>query len=651
MRDSQRTRGRSARLAGRLSRRPAPRRAEIEGLEDRRLLAATTPIISEFLAINDTSIQDEDSNHSDWIEVHNPTASDVNLAGYSLTDDATLMTKWRFPSVTLPSGGYVIVWADSKDRAVAGAPLHTNFNLDGTLGEYLALVAPDGVTPLTQFNPFPPQASDVSYGVSTSQQTVSLIGQRSTARTHIPTATDNLGLTWTTPTFNDSPWTLGTTGVGYETDSPPPPNPGYRVRMVNVGAGTRGDISTIDDAEAILESSDGTAGGAYTLQGDTTVVKPIINMGQGGSFGTDDTLPNGTSTDDLYAVRATSTVTIPAGDWTINVNSDDGFRLKMPGVKFITANNGVLAGSDTFQFPGLRGPGNSFVTFTVPAGGVTVPLTLDFFENGGGDEVELSVAAGLRPSFATTTFSLLGNTVQGWTVSDPLTVGPPNYRALIGTDVQAQMFNGNTSAYIRVPFSVAAAGDYDSLRLQMKYDDGFVAYLNGTEVARRNAPATLAYNSQASVAHPDDQALVYESIAIPASALRTGSNVLAIQGLNVLPTSSDFLIYPELQGFKTQVGTTPAFYAKPTPGSANTSNASIGVVADTKFSVDRGFYTAPFQVEITTATEGAEIYTTNGATPTATTGTVYTGPITVDKTTTLRAAAFKAGYVPTNSDT
>src|SRR5215210_3169624 len=105
MRDSQQ-RTIWARATGRISRARAVRRAAIEGLEDRRLFAATTPIISEFLAINDTGIQDEDSNRSDWIELHNPTASDVNLDGYYLTDDAALLTKWRFPSVTIPSGGY-----------------------------------------------------------------------------------------------------------------------------------------------------------------------------------------------------------------------------------------------------------------------------------------------------------------------------------------------------------------------------------------------------------------------------------------------------------------------------------------------------------------------------------------------------------------
>ena len=93
------------------------------------------------------------------------------------------------------------------------------------------------------------------------------------------------------------------------------------------------------------------------------------------------------------------------------------------------------------------------------------------------------------------------------------------------------------------------------------------------------------------------------------------------------------------------------YFTTPTPGAANNSG-TLGFVADTSFSVDRGFFEAPFQVEIASPTPGAQIrYTLDGTPPTATTGLIYTGPITISTTTTLRAAAFKAGLTPTNVDT
>jgi hypothetical protein len=91
--------------------------------------------------------------------------------------------------------------------------------------------------------------------------------------------------------------------------------------------------------------------------------------------------------------------------------------------------------------------------------------------------------------------------------------------------------------------------------------------------------------------------------------------------------------------------------ATPTPGATN-STGTLGFVGDTHFSVDRGFFSAPFTVAITTSTPGAQIrYTLDGTPPTATTGTIYAGPISITTTKTLRAAAFKTGWTPTDVDT
>jgi len=93
------------------------------------------------------------------------------------------------------------------------------------------------------------------------------------------------------------------------------------------------------------------------------------------------------------------------------------------------------------------------------------------------------------------------------------------------------------------------------------------------------------------------------------------------------------------------------FIGEPTPGGENNSGF-LGVVSDTKFSIDRGFYDEPFSVEITTETEDAVIlYTLNGSEPDESTGIVYTDPIFISTTSCLRAAAFKEGWLPTNVDT
>ena len=189
----------------------------------------------------------------------------------------------------------------------------------------------------------------------------------------------------------------------------------------------------------------------------------------------------------------------------------------------------------------------------------------------------------------------------------------------------------------------------------MRYNDGFVAYLNGTRVASGNAIAgTPTWNAGATAVRTGADAFVAEVFNLTAhtNLLASGpDNVLAIHGLNVTAADDSFLVLPTLLGGGLQEGD-PFYFDDPTPGSINSEPSSQGKVADTKFDRDRGFYDAPFLVAITTETPGASIrYTTNGSTPTSTNGSLYIDPIPISRTTTLRAAAFKTGLDPTNIDT
>ncbi len=137
---------------------------------------AADVIISEVLASNTSGITDEDGDDSDWIELSNTSGAAVDLGGWHLTDDATQLEKWTFPNITLNPGGELLVFASDKDRAAAGAELHTNFKL-ASGGEDLALVRPDGVSIEYKFDPYPQQYPDVSYGSGTpGGETVKLVG-------------------------------------------------------------------------------------------------------------------------------------------------------------------------------------------------------------------------------------------------------------------------------------------------------------------------------------------------------------------------------------------------------------------------------------------------------------------------------------------
>ena len=118
--------------------------------------------INEFMAANASAIADEDGDFPDWIELQNAGTNNVSLAGWFLTDEATIPGKWRFPAVTLSPGQFKLIWASAKNRTNATAPLHTNFKLDRG-GGYLALFDAD-TNVISAFSTFPSQFTDVSYG-------------------------------------------------------------------------------------------------------------------------------------------------------------------------------------------------------------------------------------------------------------------------------------------------------------------------------------------------------------------------------------------------------------------------------------------------------------------------------------------------------
>ncbi len=126
-------------------------------------------IISEFMASNNSQLQDEDGDYSDWIELFNTTDSAINLPGWSLTDNEDQPLKWIIPNVTIEAHEYLVIFASGKDRKLDKDKLHANFKLSGS-GEFLALVKPGGIQYATVFDPtYPEQFEDISYGVFRSE--------------------------------------------------------------------------------------------------------------------------------------------------------------------------------------------------------------------------------------------------------------------------------------------------------------------------------------------------------------------------------------------------------------------------------------------------------------------------------------------------
>jgi hypothetical protein len=164
---------------------------------------------------------------------------------------------------------------------------------------------------------------------------------------------------------------------------------------------------------------------------------------------------------------------------------------------------------------------------------------------------------------------------------------PVNYAALIGagSNTESQMYGINGTCYMRIEFNIPSQAVLDSilgLKLEMKYDDGFHAYLNGTSVDGRNDthPSFTAtpYSAVANTTHADNLAIVYQSFDITTlgkPALRVGTNVLAIHGLNgTSTTSSDFLIIPRLT-YTASVGNSSAYTGPITLNTSGTVHARL----------------------------------------------------------------------------
>ncbi len=105
---------------------------------------------------------------------------------------------------------------------------------------------------------------------------------------------------------------------------------------------------------------------------------------------------------------------------------------------------------------------------------------------------------------------------------------------------------GYRSLYIRKSFFLSQLDPEASLVLSMDYDDAFVAYLNGREIARSGINGLIPRHDQfASEGHEagDPEEFV---ITNASGLLQSGENVIAIQGHNVSQGSSDFSLIPEL---------------------------------------------------------------------------------------------------------
>ncbi len=625
-------------------------------------------VISEFVAENDGHLLDADGSSSDWLELHNNGAAPVNLSGWFLSDDDQQPFLWPLPAMTLNAGERRIIFASSKDRRNPAAELHTNFSLSNAVGGYLALRKPDG-TYASLFSSYPAQRADISFGEGTVVDSQDLVVSTTAGKFFVP-PNGTLGATWTATAFNDAGWTAATSRIGYQANG--------------TGAGLPIAYWTFDDTT----TNSITTGPAATLMGATYNTSFPGAVGEGKSlhftrasntYVTADLDVSETAFSSSFWIRTTQATTglfaVMSGE--LGSGGHDRHLYLSNGNIFARTWNNEVIGSTGKNYADnqwhhiVHAVGASIGGQRIYVDGVQVAsgakAASDFNWQ---DRIHIGFSndagAGQYDEGEIDDVSVWSETLSAAAITSLASGTQPNLLAgftpFIGTNTQSAMRNVNASAYLRIPFSVSRPTPFNQATLKVRYDDGFVAFIDGVEVARRNAPASPAWNSAATSDRSMGDATTLETIDITASVglLTNGSHVLAIQALNDSAGSPEFLLNAELSGATLSYGTA-IYMDPPTPGTANTTGF-LGFIADTAFLPKRGLYTAAQNVTLSCATPGATIaYTMDGSDPSPTNGTQVAAPngattpsvvIPVSSTKYIRAMAFKnfSGLRPTNVD-
>ena len=171
----------------------------------------------------------------------------------------------------------------------------------------------------------------------------------------------------------------------------------------------------------------------------------------------------------------------------------------------------------------------------------------------------------------------------------------------IDTDLGDAIRGMGSSFYVRIPFTVDDVGSLDQITLNMMYDDGYVAYINGQLIASAGAPDELSFASASTQQRLAEEATLFESIDISdrRGLFVEGENVLQVHLLNARATDDEILLVPELV-----IGTLSAdlgqtrYFSVPTPGSANGLGAArVGpLIVDSSHSPNTPLQTEPIVV-------------------------------------------------------
>ena len=139
-----------------------------------------------------------------------------------------------------------------------------------------------------------------------------------------------------------------------------------------------------------------------------------------------------------------------------------------------------------------------------------------------------------------------------------------------GDDDDATIVESTMSIYIRKTFYISDASAINSVILDIDYDDGFVAFVNGQEVARNLMTGAVPDYNQPSDGWREPnlpRGLLPERFAVDPILLNNGYNVIAVQVHNFTIDSSDLSALPVLSlginNVSNDYRTPPSWFVEP----------------------------------------------------------------------------------------
>ncbi|MFT5123320.1 MAG: hypothetical protein ACI97B_001953 [Verrucomicrobiales bacterium] len=593
------------------------------------LTLATLPLqgqvlLTEFMASNDTGLQDEDGDYSDWIELCNVGSLAVNLDGYRLTDDATRLDRWRIPARTLAPSECLVIFASNKDRDDPEQELHTNFKLDAD-GEYLALIDANGSV-LQAFSPaYPEQLPDIAYGIGTQAIPVPLVQTQAPVRVFIP-SDNSFSNDWVQLGFDDSSWLGGIGGAGFGTAFASAIGLDLTANMQGVNPSaylripfTLPNASSIDDLQLHIQYDDGFV--AY-LNGQEVAVS---NMPEA-SGGTDRLVDYTYEVNNTGKATALTSVTLDRGAKRLTYPVENLIGVTLTHFKAQAAkNNAASDPTQALPVPGSRAElieDNLLSTGIINPGGGSTPLITDpvidhatpgnstpgmafiFDEaviNGPGDDLvffELHTGGANGDTFHVSPLTGLGNGLNTLTITAydiPMADAPeiaPFFNnafplfadSLASLESQSFASSPNTTGF-RSPgvgidlsemgyaLGASVTGIFIRANGTAGIDPVFLAGLPPEQNLESWETAASADRADALALTPDIIQLGHHK-----DLLLTGNNLLAIHGASTGTNDTDFLIHPSLIGIdRVYTPTNTQYFLVATPGEANESGqAELG---------------------------------------------------------------------------